>query len=69
MDEGIIVDNDDDSEHQRNLTISPGPVDDPTTETTSFSGSCGDLSVFRDFFLAAFSDGYSNVSCLRQQQA
>ena len=31
--------------------------------TSTNRGIIGDLSVFRDFFLAAFSDGYYKVSC------
>lgn len=29
------------------------------------SSMFGDVSIFRDFFLAAFSDGYNNVGCYR----
>jgi hypothetical protein len=60
-DEGIVVDDDDlpslDGEH------------DESSERTSAAAArlncgnlLGDLSLFRDFFMAAFSDGYSNVS-------
>jgi len=48
--------------------------DDPITETQSvreegrkspLSSVFGEVTVFRDFFLAAFSDGYSRVSSPR----
>ena len=58
VDEGILVDDSDDaprgdrSEHRR---------DEADNESSSTGSVIGDISVFRDFFLAAFADGYYKV--------
>jgi hypothetical protein len=65
-DEGIVVDDDDDS---RDHLPSIDREQDESSERTSTAAArlncgnlLGDLSLFRDFFMVAFSDGYSNVS-------
>jgi hypothetical protein len=65
VDEGIVVEDDDSRDHLTSLDREH----DESSEKTSTAAArlncgnmLGDMSLFRDFFMAAFSDGYSNVS-------
>lgn len=54
--ESIVIDDPRDHQEQQNRD---------EAEKLSYTGSAiGDIAIFRDFFLAAFSDGYYNVRTL-----
>ena len=60
VDEDIIETIDSQSSNRYN-PAEHGPQRSSADHTATPLGMFGDLRVFRDFFLAAFSDGYHNV--------